>query len=165
MDRSDGPRIAESRRRCSRERVGNFRFSSGGPLGVRPAILEPFRLLQNGMKADEDPKRIRRERVTVRAMVAMYCRHHHGGSELCESCAELADYADRKLDRCPYAGAKPACTHCPIHCYGAEPRERMREVMRFAGPRMIWRHPYLAVRHLLDERKKEPELPRKSAGS
>lgn len=121
--------------------------------------------MQNGMKADEDPKRIRRERVTVRAMVAMYCRHRHGGSELCESCAELADYADRKLDRCPYGGKKPACTNCPIHCYGAEPRERMREVMRFAGPRMIWKHPYLAVRHLLDERKKAPGPPRKGASS
>ena len=37
----------------------------------------------------------------------------------------------------------------------------MREVMRFAGPRMVWRHPYLAIRHLLDERKKIPDLPSK----
>jgi len=39
----------------------------------------------------------------------------------------------------------------------------MREVMRFAGPRMMWRHPYLAIRHLLDERKKAPELPKPEA--
>ena len=40
----------------------------------------------------------------------------------------------------------------------------MREVMRFAGPRMLWRHPYLAIRHLIDEKKrKTPELPRVGA--
>lgn len=114
------------------------------------------------MQGPGESARLRRERTTVRAMVKMYCRHHHGGPRLCDACAELAEYADRKLDRCPYGGEKPACTHCPIHCYGADPRERMREVMRFAGPRMLLRHPYLAVRHLLDERKKAPELPKKS---
>jgi hypothetical protein len=126
------------------------------------AILAPNRLLHSQMNDPSDSARIRRERTTVRAMVEMYCRHHHGGSHLCDSCAELADYAGRKLDRCPYGSDKPACTHCPIHCYGAEPRERMREVMRFAGPRMLLRHPYLAVRHLIDERRKAPELPKKS---
>jgi len=95
-------------------------------------------------------------------MVAMYCRHHHGGPRLCKDCVALADYADSRLDRCPYGGAKPACTNCPIHCYTPVPREVMREVMRFAGPRMLWRHPYLAIRHLLDEWKKTPSLPKKS---
>lgn len=93
-------------------------------------------------------------------MVAMYCRRHHGGSTLCESCAELVDYADSRLERCPYGGDKPACSDCPIHCYRPEPREKMREVMRFAGPWMLWRHPYLAIRHLLDERKPVLELPK-----
>ncbi len=112
------------------------------------------------MKPNADSARIARERITVRAMVGMYCRHHHGGPPLCDSCAELAGYADRKLDCCPYGGEKPACTNCPIHCYRPEPKEQMRVVMRFSGPRMIWRHPYLAIRHLVDERKNAPELPK-----
>jgi hypothetical protein len=29
----------------------------------------------------------------------------------------------------------------------------MREVMRFAGPRMLLFHPVMAIRHLWDERK------------
>lgn len=118
-------------------------------------------LFCHDMGRHEEPKRLQRERVTVRAMVTMCCRRYHGGTELCESCEALADYADRKLDRCPYGGEKPACTKCPIHCYQPEARERMREVMRFAGPRMLWTHPYLAIRHLLDERKEAPELPKK----
>ena len=116
------------------------------------------------MSSKGDPPRLQRERATVRAMVVMYCRRHHGGPQLCGECRELADYADRKLDRCPYGGEKPACTKCPIHCYQPEPREQMREVMRFAGPRMLWAHPYLAIRHLLDERKEAPELPKKGSG-
>jgi hypothetical protein len=35
-------------------------------------------------------------------------------------------------------------------------REHVRVVMRTAGPRMIWRHPVLAVRHVLDGRKLGP---------
>ena len=97
-------------------------------------------------------------------MVVMYCLHHHGGAKLCESCAELADYAATKLDRCPFGGDKPVCTKCLIHCYRQEPKEKMREVMRFAGPRMIWRHPYLAIRHMFDVRKQVPVLPRKDGG-
>jgi hypothetical protein len=29
-------------------------------------------------------------------------------------------------------------------------REKIKEVMRYAGPRLIYRHPILAIRHLLD---------------
>lgn len=116
-------------------------------------------LLHHAMETATEPARIRREKATVRAMIALYCRHHHGGQEICASCAELLAYADLRLDRCPYGEAKPACTNCPIHCYRPEPRERMRAVMRFAGPRMLWRHPYLAIRHLLDERSQAPEPP------
>ena len=82
-------------------------------------------------------------------MVEMYCNHHHGTESLCQECSALADYADRKLDLCPYGPDKPTCTNCPIHCYREEPRERMREVMRFAGPRMLKKHPIMAARHLL----------------
>lgn len=106
-----------------------------------------------------DPRRLARERKTVRAMIEMYCADHHGGDGLCRECAELADYADRRLDLCPYGPDKPTCTNCPIHCYRPEPRERMREVMRYAGPRMFRKHPYLAVMHLIAERRPAPPLP------
>lgn len=97
--------------------------------------------------------RLERERATVAAMVRLYCRGHHGGRTLCRDCAALIEYADYRLDRCPFETDKPTCVACPIHCYRAAERERMREVMRYAGPRMLWRHPYLAIRHLLDERR------------
>ncbi len=98
-----------------------------------------------------EPARLRRERRTVAAMVALACRDLHGGRDgLCPGCAELLDYAARRIERCPFGDGKPACAACPVHCYRPEPRERMRTIMRYAGPRMPWRHPLLALAHLLD---------------
>jgi hypothetical protein len=104
-------------------------------------------------------RRLERERRTVRAMVELYCAAHHGTDGLCAACTALADYADRRLDRCPYGPDKPTCVSCPIHCYRAEPREQMRAVMRFAGPRMLRCHPVLAVFHLVDGRRPPPPRP------
>ncbi len=77
---------------------------------------------------------------------------------LCADCQELMDYATKRLEKCPYQEDKSTCANCPIHCYTDTMRERMRVVMRYSGPRMISRHPYLAVRHLLDGRKVAPPL-------
>lgn len=105
-----------------------------------------------------DTRRLKRERRTVRLMIDMYCEDHHGGDGLCSSCADLADYADRKLDICPYGTDKPTCANCPIHCYRPEPRERMRQVMLYAGPRMLKTHPVLALLHLFDGKREPPPL-------
>lgn len=105
-------------------------------------------------------KRLQREWRTIRAMVRIYCRRHHGGrGELCAECAELFDYARQRLERCPFGEDKPTCARCPIHCYKPSQRKRARAVMRFAGPRMLWRHPILAIRHLLDGRRRPPPRP------
>ena len=116
-------------------------------------------VLCNGGFMKREHRRLRRERKTVRVMVGLYCAHHHGTPDLCDACSDLADYADRRLDLCPYGPVKPSCTNCPIHCYRPEPREKMREVMRFAGPRMLLRHPWLAIMHLVDDRRSAPRLP------
>jgi hypothetical protein len=111
-----------------------------------------------------EPRRLKRERKTVRVMIGMYCADHHDGDGLCSECAKLADYADRKLDICPYGPEKPTCTACPIHCYRSEPREKMRLIMRYAGPRMPKTHPVLALFHIFDA-KREPPPPLKKPRS
>ncbi len=104
--------------------------------------------------------RIAREKKTVRAMIRLYCRSYHGTRrELCAECAELAEYAAAHLDKCPFQQNKTTCNKCPVHCYRPGMRERIREVMRFAGPRMVYRHPILALFHLLDGRRREPVRP------
>jgi len=104
--------------------------------------------------------RLARERRTIEAMIAIYCREHHRhGSGLCDECATLRAYADRRLDLCPYGPDKPTCVNCSAHCYQPRMRENVKDVMRYAGPRMLKRHPILAVRHLLDGRREAPERP------
>jgi hypothetical protein len=111
-------------------------------------------------KQSGEAGQLTRERKTVTAMLRIYCRDQHGGGrELCERCLQLHAYAMRRLDRCPYGGDKPACVDCPIHCYRAERRREIRAVMRYAGPRMLWRHPWLALRHMLGGRRPTPPSP------
>ena len=85
-------------------------------------------------------------------MVGIYCSAHHGDSpdDLCDSCRGFLDYADVRLDKCPYGEDKPTCSNCPIHCYKPERREQAKAIMRYAGPRMLLRHPLLAIAHKLD---------------
>jgi hypothetical protein len=98
--------------------------------------------------------RLLREQKTVEAMIRLYCRANHGAVHLCAECAGLLEYAGQRLRRCPYGQQKPTCLHCVIHCYRPEMKERIRKVMRYAGPRIMFRHPLLAMRHLIDERLK-----------
>ena len=67
----------------------------------------------------------------------------------------LRDYADARVDHCPHIATKTFCSVCQTHCYKPEMRERIRQVMRWSGPRMLFHHPVLAVRHLTETRKQK----------
>jgi hypothetical protein len=101
--------------------------------------------------ARREAARLTREKRTIRLMVECYCWAHHATpGSLCPECQSLYDYAVCRLDRCPFAAEKTTCARCPIHCYKPAMRERITAVMRYAGPRMMFRHPILALLHQLD---------------
>lgn len=130
------------------------------------------------------PDRIADEKKVVALMIRMYCRRHFrqqgrtaitdrtdrtgdtnqadnssrtATSPLCPECAALLNYALRRLDSCRFGNGKPSCRKCPVHCYRKDMRERIRTVMRWAGPRMMLHHPIAATKHLLRElRSREP---------
>jgi hypothetical protein len=103
--------------------------------------------------------RLARELATLMAMIRIHCHDLHGEDVgLCDDCAALLAYATRRLDRCVFGDDKPTCAKCTVHCYSATRRDEVREVMRYAGPRMISRHPVLAVRHVIDGRRPAPTL-------
>ena len=87
----------------------------------------------------------------VELMIRMYCRMKEGNRELCPDCLELIDYAHARLSHCKFGEQKTTCKKCPVHCYKPEMRERIRNVMRWSGPRMIFHHPVLAIKHLVAE--------------
>ena len=99
----------------------------------------------------------------VSQMIALWCRGHHAsvqhGAEgpavrlglrtvqLCPACAELHAYACARIKVCPHMGTKTFCSACPTHCYRPAMREQIRQVMRWAGPRMIIYRPVAAIKH------------------
>ncbi|MCR4741436.1 MAG: nitrous oxide-stimulated promoter family protein [Treponema sp.] len=106
------------------------------------------------------------EEKTVTIMIQLYCRKVHKSPRamkspvfLCNECKELLSYVSKKVQNCPYTakGTKTFCSFCPTHCYSPQYREKIRQVMRFSGPRMLFYHPVKAVKHLkltLKEKKK-----------
>ena len=102
-------------------------------------------------------RRLARERKTISIMIRLFCRaQHHPAGDLCAECMELEAYALQRIEKCPFGWRKPACAKCPIHCYKPQMRERVRRVMRYTGPRMLLRHPLLALQHLLDDWRSPP---------
>ena len=93
---------------------------------------------------------LERERLTIAKMVGIYCRDHHATQGLCEDCRTFMDYAEVRLEKCPFGQEKPTCSNCPVHCYKAGHRDQARAIMRYAGPRMLLRHPVLTIAHYLD---------------
>jgi len=103
---------------------------------------------------------MKREDKTISAMIRLYCRSQHESKDgLCLECEELLDYAKVRLSKCPFQENKTTCAKCPVHCYKPVMREKVRVVMRYAGPRMLYRHPVLALFHLIDGFRKEPVHP------
>jgi hypothetical protein len=114
-----------------------------------PSVTQEIAIVSESIS--KTPPRIAREQQTVGVMIAMYCRAHHGGKgSLCAECGELSDYALGRLQRCPFGEHKTPCAQCKVHCYRPAMRTRIQAVMRWAGPRMLFRHPILAIRHQWD---------------
>ena len=97
-------------------------------------------------------KRIIREKKTIGVMIQMYCNHtHHQSKSLCDDCNELMQFANTRIDRCVFHENKPVCSECSVHCYRVDMRERIKTVMRYAGPQMIFRHPIMGIWHIIDK--------------
>lgn len=100
-----------------------------------------------------------REKTMVSQMIALYCKKNHGTKGgLCPDCAALDRYARARSDKCPFMETKTFCSNCRVHCYKPEMREKIRAVMRFSGPRMIFHHPVAALRHVIETKKEKKKL-------
>lgn len=100
----------------------------------------------------------RLELKTIDKMVGIYCQAHHTGhhERLCPECSSLLAYAQKRLEKCPYGEDKPVCSQCTIHCYPTKMREHIKQVMAYAGPRMLTRSPILTARYIYRKKFKRP---------
>jgi uncharacterized paraquat-inducible protein A len=124
------------------------------PLEMKKPI-RPARRTTNDLAAE----RLAREWETMTTMVRIYCRDQHRATVgLCAECDQFLAYANQRLARCRFGPEKPTCAKCPVHCYQRERREQVRVIMRHAGPRMLWEHPIMSLRHWLDGFRKAPQI-------
>lgn len=93
-------------------------------------------------------KKKEEEKLIIKQMISIYCRYNHHTKQLCPDCIDLLEYANKRIDNCPMRDTKTFCSNCPVHCYKPDMREKIRTVMRYSGPRVIFYHPILAIKHL-----------------
>ena len=130
--------------------------------------------LKDGESAAETPskelKAWKKEIKLIPVMIRKYCKGKHKrerraqgvkGKEVCSDCKALTEYALFRLDKCPFKVNKKFCSFCKIHCYKPEMREKIKDVMKYSGPRMLPSHPVFSVSHVVQmikykkQRKKE----------
>ena len=105
-------------------------------------------------------KKCESEQLIVSEMIELFCRKKHGSSkgEPCASCRELIDYAKLRSSKCPFMETKTFCANCKVHCYKPEMREKIREVMRYSGPRILFSHPLMATWHLITSKREKRRI-------
>jgi len=101
-------------------------------------------------------KTLQRDLKTLANFIDVYCRHRHRDAAkspaklkthdleaivgrsplLCPACLKLLAHAFVKRSRCPMQ-PKPACKHCPQHCYHPIYRQQIREIMKFSGRKLV----------------------------
>lgn len=95
-----------------------------------------------------------KEKEIVTKMIKIYCKgNKHEDNSPCSKCERLIDYANERIDNCPFMETKTFCSNCKVHCYKAEMREMIRTVMRYSGPRMLFHNPVMAIKHVVESKK------------
>lgn len=99
-------------------------------------------------------------------MIEIYChgKHHTNKHELCKECEELKEYSLFRLSKCPFKVNKKFCIFCKIHCYKPDMKVRIKEVMKYSGPRMLFSHPIFSISHVIQMIKYKKMLKKQNKG-
>ncbi len=89
-----------------------------------------------------------KEKDISKLMIELYCKKNHKGKTICNECKELIEYSNLKAEKCPFKATKTFCSKCTVHCYKPAMRNKIKAVMRFSGPRMIFHHPIMLIKHI-----------------
>ena len=98
---------------------------------------------------------------TMYQIIGIYChnKHHTPKGQLCKECEQVWEYAEHRIDTCPHMETKTFCSVCKTHCYAPNYREKIREIMRYGGPRMLFVSPIQVIRHMYLEWKDKRGTP------
>ncbi|MBR3840899.1 MAG: nitrous oxide-stimulated promoter family protein [Erysipelotrichales bacterium] len=96
--------------------------------------------------------KIEKERRIVGEMIALYYKNnYHQTIDDNEEAKELINYVNHRLSVCPFKDKKKFCSHCSVHCYEESKRELIKKVMRYSGPRLLFTHPLLVIKHVIEK--------------
>ena len=84
------------------------------------------------------------EKELLALMISIYENDHQ------QDLSKLKEYAFKRIDCCPRKEEKTFCSSCPIHCYQKIYREQIKEVMKYSGKRMLFKHPVITIKHLIN---------------
>jgi hypothetical protein len=121
----------------------------GNSVSTSTIVPKGFQSIKEMRMGKLKNRNLSEELKTVCFMIDLYCRKKHHAKTLCKECLELREYVAERIGRCKFIEQKPVCRKCPVHCYKPPMREKIRAVMRFAGPPMVLYHPLAAVKHLI----------------
>jgi len=94
-------------------------------------------------------KRLKIEKKVFEKMVLIYCKNNHQKKPPCDNCKEILKYGLGKIENCYYGENKPFCSKCKIHCYKDDMKKKVKEIMRYSGPRIFFYHPLISLKHLI----------------
>lgn len=113
------------------------------------SILSRFFPKRN--EPQEIKNNIPKEKAYIKATVTAHCHANHGtsGQKLCPKCTALLTVVMLKINRCPYGITKPICDRCETPCFPKAQTARFLKIMKGTQRRMLFRHPFMAIRHRL----------------
>lgn len=120
------------------------------------ASLDAHGVVHNRPLTPEERREKQDKEITnVSRMIGIYCHgvHKSAKGQLCDECRDLLEYASARIRACRVMDTKTFCSSCKIHCYAPAKREQIRQVMRYAGPRMMLVNPGRVLEHIIDSRK------------
>ena len=123
-------------------------------------------------KTKKELKHWEEEKRLIPKMVNIYCHGHKHERKnkkgLCPECQALLEYSLFRLDKCPFKKNKKFCSFCSIHCYKPDMKVKIKDVMKYSGPKMLFSHPIFSITHVVQmikykksikkENKKKEEL-------
>ena len=74
-----------------------------------------------------------KEKQMVKEMISLYCHKNHNSKQLCKDCDELLNYANERINKCPFMETKTFCSKCKVHCYKPEMQKKIKEVIVVEG--------------------------------
>ena len=109
------------------------------------------------MVNNTNKQRVERDRRTLAAIGSIYCKGNHPSAQrdetgMCPECRAVIEATAQRAEACPF-GHEGNCQDCSVRCQRGEAQVRIKQIMRYAAPRMAFRHPLMTLEYLRKKRR------------